>query len=197
MAGNPWSPYIPFLANGNGTMTSLNGFLTGLPDIGLYVNYTMGLQGKASPFGIGETMKRLGYKTVFWYGGLRSWQEIDHFTLREGFDEFHCADELPNQGESSSWGVPDGILLMGFAGRCSRIQRIPSISSSPRATIRLLLMMWMPMDSPGKKLHRNYRRLSPKIRRQSTNWVISGMLIRSWGILSARWNRMIRLFYLQ
>lgn len=103
-----------FLANGNGTMTSLNGFLTGLPDIGLYVNYTMGLQGKASPFGIGETMKRLGYKTVFWYGGLRSWQEIDHFTLREGFDEFHCADELPNQGESSSWGVPDGILFDGI-----------------------------------------------------------------------------------
>ena len=103
-----------FLPNGNGTMTSLNGFLTGLPDLGLYVNYTMGLQGKASPFGIGETMKKLGYKTVFWYGGLRSWQEIDHFTLREGFDEFHCADELPNQGESSSWGVPDGILFDGI-----------------------------------------------------------------------------------
>ena len=31
--------------------------------------------------------------------------------MREGFDEFHCADELPNQGESSSWGVPDGILF--------------------------------------------------------------------------------------
>lgn len=100
-----------FLPNGNGTMTSLNGFLTGLPDIGLYVNYTMGLHGKASPFGIGETMKKLGYKTVFWYGGLRSWQDIEHFTLHEGFDEFHCADELPEQGESSSWGVPDGVLF--------------------------------------------------------------------------------------
>lgn len=100
-----------FLPNGSGTMPSLNGFLTGLPDVGLYVNYTMGLKGKASPFAIGETMKRLGYRTVFWYGGLRSWQDLEHFTLREGFDEFHCADELPEQGESSSWGVPDGALF--------------------------------------------------------------------------------------
>ena len=92
-------------------MPSLNGFLTGLPDVGLYVNYTMGLKGKASPFAIGETMKRLGYRTVFWYGGLRSWQDLEHFTLREGFDEFHCADELPEQGESSSWGAPDGALF--------------------------------------------------------------------------------------
>lgn len=65
-----------FLANGNGTMTSLNGFLTGLPDIGLYVNYTMGLQGKASPFGIGETMKRLGYKTVFGTAGSEAGRKL-------------------------------------------------------------------------------------------------------------------------
>lgn len=91
-----------FLPNGNGTMTSLNGFLTGLPDVGLYVNYTMGKHGHLDGLGIGATMKRMGYKTVFWYGGLRSWQDIEHFTLREGFDEFHCADELPDQGKSSS-----------------------------------------------------------------------------------------------
>lgn len=103
-----------FLAAGNGTMTSLNGFITGLPEVGLYVNYTMGLRGEASPFGIGETMKKLGYKTVFWYGGLRSWQDIDAFTRREGFDEFHCADELPDQSESTSWGIPDGTLFDGI-----------------------------------------------------------------------------------
>ena len=50
-------------------------------------------------------MKKMGYKTVFWYGGLRSWQDIEHFTLREGFDEFHCADELAS-----------GKLLLGRTG---------------------------------------------------------------------------------
>ena len=118
-----------FLSNGNGTMTSLNGFLTGLPDVGLYVNYTMGLKGKASPFAIGETMKRLGYRTVFWYGGLRSWQDLEHFTLREGFDEVHCADELPEQGESSSWGAPDGALFDVIRERMQKEWRIRSISS--------------------------------------------------------------------
>lgn len=34
-----------FLANSTGTMTSLNGFVTGLPDVGLYVNYIMGKNG--------------------------------------------------------------------------------------------------------------------------------------------------------
>lgn len=106
-----------FLPNGNGTMTSLNGFLTGLPDIGLYVNYTMGLHGRPDGLGIGTMMKKMGYKTVFWYGGLRSWQDIEHFTLREGFDEFHCADELPEQGKSSSWGAPDGVLFDGIRER--------------------------------------------------------------------------------
>lgn len=104
-----------FLANGNGTMTSLNGFITGFPDIGTYVNYTMGKHGDVDQLGIGAMMKKMGYKTVFWYGGLRSWQDIGKFTLREGFDEFHCADELPNLGESSSWGVPDGELFDAIA----------------------------------------------------------------------------------
>ena len=103
-----------FLSNGNGTMTSLNGFLTGLPDIGLYVNYKMGRHDRADALGIGSVMKHMGYKTVFWYGGVRSWQDIERFTLHEGFDEFHCADELPEQGESSSWGVPDGVLFDGI-----------------------------------------------------------------------------------
>ena len=39
---------------------------------------------------------------------LRSWQDIEKFTRREGFDEFHCADEFSGLGESSSWGIADG-----------------------------------------------------------------------------------------
>lgn len=50
----------------------------------------------------------MGYRTQFWYGGLRSWQDIEKFTRREGFDEFHCADEFSGLGESSSWGIADG-----------------------------------------------------------------------------------------
>ena len=104
-----------FLPNGNGTINSLNGFLTGLPSVGIGQNYFMGENGDVSGFSIGALMKKMGYKTVFWYGGLRNWQNIGNFTLREGFDEFHCADELPDLGESSSWGVPDGLLFEAIA----------------------------------------------------------------------------------
>lgn len=100
-----------FLANGNGTMTSLNGLLTGLPDVGIYVNYIMGKQGDVDQLGIASLMKKMGYKTVFWYGGMRSWQNIGEFTLAEGFDEFHGADEMSHSDGTSSWGVSDEALF--------------------------------------------------------------------------------------
>lgn len=99
-----------FLPNGNGTMTSLNGFMTGLPEVNLYPNYHSERPGDVYGLGMGAVMKALGYKTVFWYGGLSSWQELKNFALRDGYDEFHCADEMPEQGQSS-WGVPDEALF--------------------------------------------------------------------------------------
>jgi phosphoglycerol transferase MdoB-like AlkP superfamily enzyme len=99
-----------FLPNGNGTMTSLNGFITGLPDVGLYPNYHHEHGADIYGTGIGALLKKAGYKTCFWYGGLSSWQDLKAFALREGFDEFHCADELPEQGQNS-WGVPDEALF--------------------------------------------------------------------------------------
>ncbi len=99
-----------FLANGNGTMTSLNGLLTGLPDVGLYPNYHQQAGKQIYGLGIGAALKKAGYKTCFWYGGLGSWQDLKAFTLRDGFDEFHCADEMPEQGQNS-WGVPDEALF--------------------------------------------------------------------------------------
>lgn len=100
-----------FLANGNGTMTSLNGFLTGLPDVGIYSNYVMGKNGDVDQLGIAPLMKQMGYKTVFWYGGMKSWQDIGEFTRLEGFDEFHGADEMSSQDGKSSWGVSDEALF--------------------------------------------------------------------------------------
>lgn len=100
-----------FLANGNGTMTSLNGFLTGLPDVGIYSNYVMGKNGDVDQLGIAPLMKQMGYKTVFWYGGMKSWQDIGEFTRLEGFDEFHGADEMSSQDGTSSWGVSDEALF--------------------------------------------------------------------------------------
>lgn len=139
-----------FLANSTGTMTSLNGFVTGLPDVGLYVNYIMGKNGDpVDGLGIGAVMKKMGYRTQFWYGGLRSWQDIEKFTRREGFDEFHCADEFSGLGESSSWGIADGPFFEEVLKAMQKMRKIPFTSSLQRATIRPLLLMWTARDFPG------------------------------------------------
>lgn len=98
------------LAQGTGTMPTVNGFLTGLPDAGLYPNSQPESYKKKYGTGIGSVMKALGYKTVFWYGGFEAWQNIKQFTLSQNFDEFHCAGDFNYEG-GNSWGCPDEVLF--------------------------------------------------------------------------------------
>jgi phosphoglycerol transferase MdoB-like AlkP superfamily enzyme len=98
------------LARGTGTISAVNGFLTGLTDAGIYENYEA--ESFHAPYGTGiaHIMKNLGYKTVFWYGGFEKWQNIKVFALSQDFDEFHSASEFDYNG-GNSWGVPDKILF--------------------------------------------------------------------------------------
>lgn len=98
------------LAHGNGTISSLNGLLTGLPDTGIYQNYDKRMLAEPQSTGIGYYMKQLGYKTVFWYGGFSDWQNIKNIVLAQSFDEFHCADEFSYTG-GNAWGCADRTLF--------------------------------------------------------------------------------------
>lgn len=102
------------LPHGSGTISAVNGLVTGLPDSGLYENYQpMTFKGKYAT-GIGYIMKQLGYKTVFWYGGFSGWQNIGKFIKAQSFDEFHCADEF-NDKSGNAWGCEDAVLLKKVA----------------------------------------------------------------------------------
>ena len=68
------------LAQGTGTMPTINGFVTGLADAGLYPNSQPESYKTKYGTGIGSVMKALGYRTVFWYGGFEAWQDIKQFT---------------------------------------------------------------------------------------------------------------------
>lgn len=98
------------LANGSGTISSINGLLTGLPNNGIYENYQALSMSQKYQSGIGYIMKSLGYRTVFWYGGFPGWQNLKNFVMAQSFDEFHCADEFGNTG-GNAWGCPDGMLF--------------------------------------------------------------------------------------
>ena len=98
------------LANGSGTIAAVNGIVTGLPDTGLYENYQPRSMQDKYESGIGYIMHKMGYKTVFWYGGFSGWQNIKEFVLAQSFDEFHCADEFSYTG-GNAWGCPDKVLF--------------------------------------------------------------------------------------
>lgn len=98
------------LAQGTGTMPAIIGLLTGMPDTGMYPNYNVGMLQEPYGLGIGPVMKKLGYKTVFWYGGFSTWQNVKNFALEQGFDEFHDASEMPSD-EENAWGVADGDMF--------------------------------------------------------------------------------------
>ena len=96
-------------------MTSLNGFVTGLPDVGLYVNYIMGKNGDpVDGLGIGAVMKKMGYRTQFWYGGLRSWQDIEKFTRREGL----MNSTVPTNSPALEKALPGGLPTAPSLRKC-------------------------------------------------------------------------------
>ena len=102
------------LAQGTGTMPAIIGLLTGMPDTGMYPNYSVGMLQEPYGLGIGPVMKKLGYKTVFWYGGFSTWQNVKNFALEQGFDEFYDASEMPSN-EINAWGVADGDMFKAIS----------------------------------------------------------------------------------
>ena len=102
------------LAQGTGTMPAIIGLLTGMPDTGMYPNYSVGMLQEPYGLGIGPVMKKLGYKTIFWYGGFSTWQNVKNFALEQGFDEFHDASEMPSN-ETNAWGVADGDMFKAIS----------------------------------------------------------------------------------
>ena len=98
------------LAQGIGTISSINGLVTGLPYSGIYENYQPLSMKEKYATGIGYIMQQLGYKTVFWYGGFPGWQNLKNFVMAQSFDEFHCADEFGNVA-GNAWGCSDEVLL--------------------------------------------------------------------------------------
>lgn len=98
------------LAHGSGTISGINGLLTGVYDSGLYANHQAESFRSRYTMGLGYIMQQLGYKTVFWYGGFPGWQNLKNFVLAQSFDEFHCADEIEYNG-GNAWGTPDAELF--------------------------------------------------------------------------------------
>lgn len=103
--------YVPtMIPSGINTINAVNGLLTGLPETGIYANYQPVSFKEKYAAGIANAMKKLGYKTIFWYGGYSSWEDVKNFAQIQGFDEFHSADEFGNATDNV-WGCDDAALF--------------------------------------------------------------------------------------
>ncbi len=107
--------HVPaFIPDGPFTAMAVTGVVSGLANIHLYI--TDELQSFKQPYitAIAPQMKKLGYKTYFWYGGFSSWERIKDFTLAQGFDNFYSYGDF-QKTKGNVWGVDDGEFLQSIS----------------------------------------------------------------------------------
>ena len=102
--------YVPaFLPNGMGTIAGINGIVTGFSEVNLYLNYQPQTYQAPYETSLAPQLKRLGYRTTFWYAGAGSWERIKDFALAQGFDDFYASGDLAQNG-TNVWGADDRDL---------------------------------------------------------------------------------------
>ncbi len=98
-----------FLPSSPGSMASLSSIISGLPSIGVPINY-MYTKREPLPTSIASTFKRLGYKTNFYYGGNLQWKRLRDFASEQGFDNVYGTQHMNESPVFNEWGVRDEYL---------------------------------------------------------------------------------------
>lgn len=98
------------LPSGSSTVGALMTMVTGMANSNLYL--TTMPEALANPYitATAPQMKNLGYETSFWYAGPATWENIQEFTLAQGFDNFYSRGNLDENATGSVWGADDEYL---------------------------------------------------------------------------------------
>ena len=99
-----------FMPNGDFTSTAITGLVTGLPDVNIKVNYQSRTYDKQYITSPAPSLRELGYKVDFWYGGMPSWDSIARMALSQGFDNFYGYPDF-NAPKQTTWGTKDENLF--------------------------------------------------------------------------------------
>ena len=103
-----------FLPNGAFTPMAVTAVATGLSDVNVYPNYQPESYKAPYATALAPQLKKLGYKTDFWYAGFNSWEKIKDFTLAQGFDQFHGASDF-DHSTGNVWGSDDKYLFQALS----------------------------------------------------------------------------------
>ncbi|MBQ0108404.1 MAG: LTA synthase family protein [Phascolarctobacterium sp.] len=93
------------LPAGPSTIYAVQSVLTGLPFTGSHYNFESRYGGDSTMY-LANIMKRLGYRTVFWYSGFGGWENLGNYVKTMGFDEFYHSGDF-NYKHGNSWGACD------------------------------------------------------------------------------------------
>ena len=105
--------HIPnFLSAGLLSQPSLVGLLLGIYDAGLEFNETETFWHGTLPTSLPVQLRKLGYRSEFWYGGELNWGSLQHFLPAVGFDRMYGAPDFCPPDAPRTWlGVYDHIFL--------------------------------------------------------------------------------------
>lgn len=99
-----------FMPNGAFTPMAVNAIISGLSDVNIYPNHQYESYKQVYGTAFAPQIKKLGYKTQFWYSGFSGWERIKDFALAQGFDEFHCASDY-QYSSGNVWGSDDDFIF--------------------------------------------------------------------------------------
>ncbi len=110
---DPHTFHIPnFLSAGLLSQPSLVSLLLGIYDAGLEFNETEAFWHGTLPTSLPIQLRKLGYRSAFWYGGELNWGSLQHFLPAIGFDMMHGGPDFCPPGSPRTWlGVYDHIFL--------------------------------------------------------------------------------------
>ena len=100
-----------FLPGSTNTIGGITTIITGMSEVNLYPNYKPESYKAPYATALAAQMKKLGYKTYFWYGGFNSWQRLKDFALSQGFDHFSAYGDMENSTGGNAWGMEDKHLF--------------------------------------------------------------------------------------
>ena len=110
---DPHTAQVPnFLPAGNVSRPSIVSLLSGVYDAGMEINEREAFWHEPLPTSLAAQMKRLGYDTIYWYGGNASYGNFNHFGKAQGFDRVESASVFCGPDAPKTWvGVYDHVFL--------------------------------------------------------------------------------------
>ena len=107
-----------FLPAGNVSRPSISSLMSGIYDSGMELNEKEMFWNNTLPTALAAQIKRLGYKTIYWYGGNSSSGNFTKYGKAQGFDRIENATEFCGPQAPQTWlGVYDHVFLEEAAKR--------------------------------------------------------------------------------